>query len=67
MLLLDEGAMLLHVGVYHPQSVFSHRQLYVAISRVTSRHGLKMLLADDDDNLTNTTSNVVYQEIFRNL
>jgi ATP-dependent DNA helicase PIF1 len=63
----SQGQSLKHVGVYLPQSVFSHGQLYVAISRVTSRHGLKMLLVDDDGNLTNTTSNVVYQEIFRNL
>jgi hypothetical protein len=63
----SQGQSLKHVGVYLPQSVFSHGQLYVAISRVTSRHELKMLLVDDDGNLTNTTSNVVYQEIFRNL
>ena len=63
----SQGQSLKHVGVYLPQSVFSHGQLYVAISRVTSRHGLKMLLVDDDGNVTNTTSNVVYQEIFRNL
>jgi hypothetical protein len=63
----SQGQSLKHVGVYLPQSVFSHGQLYVAISRVTSRHGLKMLLVDDDGNLTNTTSNVVYQEVFRNL
>jgi ATP-dependent DNA helicase PIF1 len=63
----SQGQSLKHVGVYLPKSVFSHGQLYVAISRVTSKNGLKILLVDDDSNFTDTTSNVVYHEIFRNL
>ena len=49
-----------------PSVVFSHGQLYVAISKVTSRDGLKMFIIDEDGRDTNVTSNVVYREVFRN-
>jgi len=50
-----------------PSPVFSHGQLYVAISKVTSKQGLKLLFVDGDGESTNTTSNVVYHEVFRNI
>jgi ATP-dependent DNA helicase PIF1 len=47
--------------------VFLHGQLYVAISRVTSREWLKILITDEDGEDTNKTSNVVYKKVFRNI
>ncbi|AES74080.1 hypothetical protein MTR_3g114680 [Medicago truncatula] len=41
--------------------------LYAMISRVTWRNGLKILLIDENSDCINTTSNVVYQEIFQNV
>jgi len=41
--------------------------LYVAILRVTSRDGLKILINDEDGQDTDVTSNVVYREVFRNV
>ena len=56
-----------NVGVYLPSPVFSHGQLHIAISRVTSRDGLKILINDEDGQDTDVTSNVVYKEVFRNV
>jgi ATP-dependent DNA helicase PIF1 len=63
----SQAQSLKQVGIYLLRPVFSHGQLHVAISRVTSRNGLKILLTDDDDKCINTTSNVVYKEVYRNL
>jgi len=41
--------------------------LHVAVSRVTSREGIKILITDEDGEDTNVTSNVVYEKVFRNV
>ncbi|XP_042022850.1 ATP-dependent DNA helicase PIF1-like [Salvia splendens] len=64
----SQGQSLSHVGLFLRKPVFSHGQLYVAISRVTSRGGLKILVCgDEDDNRSDATVNVVYKEVFQNL
>ncbi|KAL3654943.1 hypothetical protein CASFOL_000729 [Castilleja foliolosa] len=63
----SQGQSLANVGLYLKKPVFSHGQLYVAVSRVTNPTGLKILLCSDEDGETNSTVNVVYKEVFQNL
>ncbi|KAH7657562.1 DNA helicase protein [Dioscorea alata] len=60
----SQGQTLELVGLFLPKPVFSHGQLYVALSRVSSVEGLKVLILDDNGKNTNKTKNVVYKEIF---
>ncbi|KAL8460861.1 hypothetical protein ACS0TY_032385 [Phlomoides rotata] len=55
------------VGVYLPKPVFTHGELYVAISIVKSNRGLKILCLDFDGKPCKHTINVVYKEVFRNV
>uniref|UniRef100_A0A0D3EA48 ATP-dependent DNA helicase n=1 Tax=Brassica oleracea var. oleracea TaxID=109376 RepID=A0A0D3EA48_BRAOL len=55
----SQGQSLSHVGIFLPRPVFSHGQLYVAISRVTSKKGLKILIVDEDGKPQKQTRNVV--------
>jgi ATP-dependent exoDNAse (exonuclease V) alpha subunit len=57
----SQGQSLSTVGVDLRSSAFTHGQLYVALSRVTSLNGLTLLFSED--NLQGTTDNIVYPEV----
>jgi ATP-dependent DNA helicase PIF1 len=60
----SQGQSLNTVGIYLPKQVFCHGQLYVALSRVTNRKGLKVLIDDSGIPEQNKAKNIVYKEIF---
>ncbi|XP_071740370.1 uncharacterized protein [Rutidosis leptorrhynchoides] len=63
----SQGQSLTNVGLYLRKPVFTHGQLYVAVSRVTSKKGLKVLILDKEGRSSNTTKNVVYKEVLQNI
>ena len=63
----SQGQTLQYVGVYLPKLVFSHGQLYVAISRVTSPSGLGFLICNKKGVSNNMTKNIVYREVFNDV
>jgi ATP-dependent DNA helicase PIF1 len=63
----SQGQSLDFVRLYLPKDVFSHGQLYVAMSRVKSKSGLKILIHDKDKLPLDHTTNVVFKEVFHNV
>ena len=65
----SQGQSMNTVGVYIPQQMFAHGQLYVALSRVTADSGLKIFVEEqsktnkNSKNKTHLVKNIVYQEI----
>lgn len=62
-----QGKSLNKVGLYLRRSVFTHGQLYIAVSRVKSPNGLYILIDFESGGSTNLTANVVFEEVFYNL
>jgi ATP-dependent exoDNAse (exonuclease V) alpha subunit len=67
-----QGQTIPNVGVYLPEPVFSHGQLYVALSRATARSNIKILAIPPSDKkdkrkkkIVNPTytKNIVYREV----
>nr|GEU99795.1 ATP-dependent DNA helicase PIF1-like [Tanacetum cinerariifolium] len=63
----SQGQSLLKVGLYLPRPVFTHGQLFVALSRVKSKRGFKVVVCNEEGNVSKTTTNVVYREVLHGL
>lgn len=63
----SQGQSLASVGLYFPRPVFSHGQLYVAVSKVQSKQGLKILIHDNNKKPLKSTTNIVFKEVFDKL
>lgn len=63
----SQGQSLKRVGLYLPEPIFGHGQLYVALSRATSPGSLKILMKPNDISSVNTTSNIVYTDLLRSI
>lgn len=64
-----QGQTFQKIGIYLPEPIFTHGQLYTALSRVTQSTALKIQIIEGPkqgstvDDVT-VTDNVVYQEVF---
>ncbi|XP_072084629.1 uncharacterized protein [Arachis hypogaea] len=63
----SQGQTLSKVRIYLLRLVFTYGQLYVVLSRVTSKDGLRVLLQDHGHLKDNCTMNVVYRDVFESL
>jgi ATP-dependent DNA helicase PIF1 len=60
-----QGQTLKHVGLDLREPVFTHGQLYVALSRVTDVANLKIIVPDTPEaRREGKIKNVVYKEVF---
>jgi len=63
----SQGQSLKVVWVFLKDQVFTHGQLYVALSRVTSRQGLKIITCDAEGNHSIYAKNIVYKDVLSSL
>jgi len=62
-----QGQTIPHVGIYVPETVFSHGQLYVALSRGVSRQTTRVLAKPKNelDPSGKDTKNIVYKDVLQ--
>ena len=66
----SQGQTFKHIGVYLRDSVFSHGQLYVALSRVGSKDGVNIMVKNGWKESSGFapagvyTENIVFREVF---
>jgi ATP-dependent DNA helicase PIF1 len=60
-----QGQTILNVGIYLPEPVFSHGQLYVALSREVSRQTTRILSKQNKelDSTGKSTKNIVWKDV----
>jgi ATP-dependent DNA helicase PIF1 len=60
-----QGQTIPNVGIYLPEPVFSHGQLYVALSRGVSRKTTRILAKPNNevDKSGKSTKNIVYRDV----
>ena len=58
-----QGQSFSKAGIYLPQPVFSHGQLYVALSRVGEVGKVYMLILDENGSPVQYTNNIVYKSV----
>ncbi|CAI0552334.1 unnamed protein product [Linum tenue] len=63
----SQGKTLEKVGIYLPEPVFSHGQLYVGVSRVKSARGLRILIQNPAEIPYDFTRNIVFTEAFADI
>jgi ATP-dependent DNA helicase PIF1 len=61
----SHGQTIPNAGIYLPVPVFSHRQLYVALSRGVSRKTTRILAKPkkEVDPIGRSTGNIVYKDV----
>ncbi|CAN1339982.1 ATP-dependent DNA helicase PIF1 [Linum perenne] len=59
----SQGQTLTQVGLCLNRQIFTHGQLYVALSRVTKRSGLSIVSCDEDGEPSNSMKYIVFREV----
>ena len=59
----SQGQTLKYVGVWNRSPIFTHGQLYVAVSRVGSPEKIKFAVMKGSDGNPKTVDNIVFREV----